>query len=108
SQLLDTDGLRAAARRIGEFVRMLAQRHQIRVSEVDLGGGAGIAYVPGQVSLEPAKFTSAVRTGLAEVIEPSAVRLAVEPGRSMIGTAGVTLYRVGVVKDGLRRRFVSV
>jgi diaminopimelate decarboxylase len=108
SQLLDTEGLRAAARRVGEFVRMLAQRHQILVTEVDLGGGAGIAYLPGQVSLEPARFTAALRAGLAEVIDASAVRLAVEPGRSMIGTAGVTLYRVGVVKDGLRRRFVSV
>ena len=108
SQLLDTEGLRAAARRVGEFVRMLAQRHRISITDIDLGGGAGIAYLPGQVSLEPARFTAELRAGLAEVIDPSAVRLAVEPGRSMIGTAGVTLYRVGVVKDGLRRRFVSV
>lgn len=108
SQLLSAGSLRAGARRVAEFVRLLQARHQIRIDEIDLGGGAGIAYVPGQVALGPVEFGEALRAGLAGVLDRSSVRLAVEPGRSMIGAAGVTLYRVGVVKDGLRRRFVSV
>ncbi|MGZ4615993.1 MAG: diaminopimelate decarboxylase [Actinomycetes bacterium] len=108
SQILDTDGLRIGARRLGELVRLLAERHGIRVRDLDLGGGAGIAYLPGQRRLEPAEFGAALRAGVAEAIDPASVRIAVEPGRAIIGAAGVTVYRVGVVKDGLRRRFISV
>ncbi|WP_448322339.1 diaminopimelate decarboxylase [Streptomyces sp. CO7] len=108
SQITATEGLTLAAERVGLFVADLARRHGITVEEIDLGGGAGIPYVPGQPRMEPSEFTAALRAGLARVLEPGTVRLAVEPGRSMIGSAGVTLYRVGAVKDGLRRRFVSV
>ena len=109
SQLLSTDGLHAAAaRRVGEFLHILQQRHRIVVRHVDLGGGAGIAYLPGEHRLEPAAFVAALRSGLAETLGQETVELAVEPGRSLIGTAGVTIYRVGVVKDGIKRRFVSV
>jgi len=108
SQILDTAGLRAAAARIAGFVRLMTERHGIAVEEIDLGGGAGIPYLPGQRRLEPTEFVAALRAGVSEALDPDRVRLAVEPGRSMIGTAGVTLYRVGVVKDGTRRRFVSV
>lgn len=108
SQITATEGLTLAAERVAEFVALLGERHGITVDEIDLGGGAGIPYLPGQPRLEPAEFTAALRAGLDRVLPGAPVRLAVEPGRSMIGTAGVTLYRVGAVKDGLRRRFVSV
>lgn len=108
SQLLTTGGLRAAAQRVGELIRVLRERHHISVTRVDLGGGAGIAYLPGEQRLEPTAFVAALRDGLEEAIDQSSIELAVEPGRSLIGTAGVTLYRVGVVKDGIHRRFVSV
>jgi diaminopimelate decarboxylase len=108
SQLLSTDGLRAAGRRVAEFVDLLSKRHAIAITELDLGGGAGIAYIAGQLPLAPSSFVAALRAGVGEVMDPASVTVAVEPGRSMIGSAGVTLYRVGVVKDGLRRRFVSV
>ncbi|MFD3571152.1 diaminopimelate decarboxylase [Streptomyces sp. NPDC058667] len=108
SQITATEGLALAAERVGLFVADMARRHAVTVDEIDLGGGAGIPYVPGDLRLDPAEFTAALRTGLARVLPPGTVRIAVEPGRSMIGSAGVTLYRVGAVKDGLRRRFVSV
>ncbi|MFD6416143.1 diaminopimelate decarboxylase [Streptomyces sp. NPDC060194] len=108
SQVTATDGLTLAAERVAAFVAELTDRHGIAVDEIDLGGGAGIPYLPGQPRLEPGAFVAALRAGLDRVLPAGSVRLAVEPGRSMIGTAGVTLYRVGAVKDGLRRRFVSV
>lgn len=108
SQLLSTDGLSSAARRVAGLVQILQQRHRIVVQRLDLGGGAGVAYLPGEQRLEPARFVAALRAGIGDVIEPQTIELAVEPGRSLIGTAGVTLYRVGVVKDGIKRRFVSV
>jgi len=108
SQLQATDELREAAAKIGRFVRDLTNRVGIHVKDIDLGGGAGIAYLPGERRLSPADFGAALREGLATEIDLATVRLAVEPGRSVVGAAGVTVYRVGVVKDGLRRRFVAV
>jgi diaminopimelate decarboxylase len=108
SQVVDTEGLRLAAERVAGFVRSLGERHGITVRDLDLGGGAGIAYLPGQDRLEPGAFVRALRAGVGQVMDPDSLHLAVEPGRSVVGTAGVTVYRVGVVKEGLRRCFVSV
>ena len=108
SQLQSTEELRHAAAKVGAFVSDLAGRFGIVIEEVDLGGGAGIAYLPGERRLSAAAFGSALSEGLSSAIDRTTIRLAVEPGRSVIGTAGVTVYRVGVIKDGVRRRFVSV
>ena len=68
---------------------------------VDVGGGLGIQYVPEEPAPSPAEF---VRTVLAELDRAwelhdlPAPRLVLEPGRSVVGQAGCTLYRVGVVK----------
>lgn len=108
SQLLTTEQLREAAARIGALVRTLRDEHRLSIDDVDLGGGAGIAYLPDQVRLDPAECVTSMREGLSRSIPPDSVRLSVEPGRSLIGSAGITLYTVGAVKDGLRRRFVAV
>ena len=107
SQILDLAGLREGARRVGAFFQHIGTEHGVRLDEVDLGGGAGIAYLPGQRRLEPVEFVAALRDGLrAAGADPRT--LAVEPGRAIVGTAGVTVYEVGVVKDRAARRFVSV
>jgi diaminopimelate decarboxylase len=66
---------------------------------VDLGGGLGVAHAPGEQAPDPAGFARALvdrfRAGW-----PEPVRLILEPGRSLVAQAGVTLYRVGVVKPG--------
>jgi diaminopimelate decarboxylase len=108
SQILDLAGVREGAARVATFVAQLQQRHAVHIAELDLGGGAGIAYLPGERRLEPDEFVAALRDGLRRAIDPAQVRLAVEPGRAVVGTAGVTIYEVGVVKDRARRRFVAV
>jgi diaminopimelate decarboxylase len=68
---------------------------------VDLGGGLGIQYVADDRPPEIADFVGALlervehEWALHELPPP---RIVLEPGRSLVGTAGVTLYRVGVVK----------
>ena len=61
---------------------------------VDLGGGLGVRHNREEELLSVAEF---VRP-LAEQV-PEGVSLILEPGRSLVGEAGVTLYRVGVVKQ---------
>ena len=68
---------------------------------VNLGGGQGIAYVPEDRAPSPAEF---VRALVARVERAWALyrlappRLVLEPGRGLVGRAGVALYTVGVVK----------
>ena len=63
----------------------------------NLGGGLGVRTSLGPVVPDPAQFASELVTHLrAQWTEP--VRLILEPGRSLVGQAGMTLYEIGVVK----------
>ena len=66
---------------------------------VDLGGGLGIPYVAGERAPAIREFVSALLDRLADGWPGEPPQLILEPGRSLVGPAGVTLYRVGVVKQ---------
>ena len=116
SQILDPAGFAVAARRVLELRAALAARTGVLVPEVDLGGGYGIAYLPGEVPLDPvrmAKEVAAVVEETCATLGTAVPRLSIEPGRAIVGPTTVTLYRVGTVKpvtvDGaLTRTYVSV
>ena len=103
SQLRDLMPMERAFTRIGELVRTLrAAGH--RVSDVDLGGGLGIAYAPGETvpSFEDyARMVGRVSPGWN-------VALTVEPGRAIVGAAGLLLTRVIWVKPGVTHPYVIV
>jgi diaminopimelate decarboxylase len=68
---------------------------------LDLGGGLGIAHVPGEVELEIQRSVEAVCAHLTDRLIAHGLpmpELVIEPGRSIVGPAGTTLYRVGAVK----------
>jgi len=82
------------------------------VREINMGGGLGVCYRPTDSPPSIADYAEViVRTLRAEVqrFRLSLPRLSVEPGRGIVGEAGTTLYRVGVVKHipGVRT-YVSV
>jgi len=118
SQIFVVDGFLEAARRLlAVHAELLATGD---VPELNLGGGFGIAYVVGDAP--PA--IEDIATGLAEAVAGVCRELsipmpavAVEPGRTIVGPAGVTLYEVGTTKDvavalddgaSAVRRYVSV
>jgi diaminopimelate decarboxylase len=92
SQLLDLDEYEAA-------IAMLAGLERFGV--YDLGGGLGVRYVPGDEAPSVATYTrllaAAAHRQLGEDIE-----ILIEPGRSVVARAGVTLYRVVTVKRSAR------
>jgi diaminopimelate decarboxylase len=63
----------------------------------DLGGGLGISYRPDEHAPSVSDYAEATVRALHEHLDPAA-RLIVEPGRSMVGRSGVTLYSVITVK----------
>jgi len=66
---------------------------------VDLGGGLGIPYVEGDEPPPIRAFVRSLLDRLADGWPGELPQLILEPGRSLVGRAGVTLYRVGVVKQ---------
>jgi diaminopimelate decarboxylase len=112
SQIFDTDGFEAAARRVLGLAVRIRDEHGIVISELNLGGGLGIAYTPDD---DPADV-KVIAGNLHEIVRGQCAaaglampRLTVEPGRAIAGPGTVTLYEVGTVKDvdGLRT-YVSV
>lgn len=103
SQIFATDGFRESARRLLGIHPELQRITGRPVPELNLGGGFGIAYTSGEADEAPA--IEDVARELADIVAESASefgvavpKLAFEPGRSIIGQAGVTLYTVGTVK----------
>ena len=116
SQILEPDGFVVAARRVLALRAELATRTGVLVDEVDLGGGYGVAYLPDDVPLDPARAAKELAQAVAAAADELGTplpRFSVEPGRSIVGPAGLTLYTVGTVKPvrldgGFVRTYVSV
>jgi diaminopimelate decarboxylase len=103
SQLADLAPLEAAYARIGALVADLrANGHAI--DRVDLGGGLGVPYRPGDVFPSPADYGAMV----ARVTAGWNVTLMFEPGRVIAGNAGVLLTEVVWVKPGVTHPYVIV
>jgi diaminopimelate decarboxylase len=102
SQLTDVAPFREAFRRLRDLVAMLrADGFSIRT--LDLGGGLGVPYgnENGPVP-SPGAYADVVR----ETVGDLGCRLIFEPGRMLVGNAGVLLARVLRVKEGSTRTFV--
>ena len=82
------------------------------IKELDIGGGFGIYYKEGDAPVETEKFCEAIlETAEAKIKELgiSMPTLIIEPGRSIIGNSGTTLYTIGSIKDIPNvRKYVSV
>ena len=114
SQIFESDGFAEAARRLlAVHADLLADGP---VPELNLGGGFGIAYTsvdePAPIAGIAADFARVVAEECASRGIPVPV-VAIEPGRSIIGPAGVTLYEIGTIKPvqvaaGAERTYVSV
>ncbi|MES2753327.1 MAG: diaminopimelate decarboxylase [Pseudomonadota bacterium] len=103
SQLTSLAPLEAAYTRIGRLVAELrAAGHTI--THVDLGGGLGVPYQPGDTPPSPAEFGAMV----ARVTRGWDVQLMFEPGRIIAGNAGVLLTEVVWVKPGSPTPYVIV
>ena len=101
SQLLDTQAARTSVDWLAGFAADCRAELEWMPELIDLGGGLGIQYVDDEAPPAIEDFVGTLRErlehewGLHGLPPP---QLLLEPGRSLVGRAGVTLYRVGVVK----------
>src|SRR5205823_4832377 len=88
---------------LSQFVRSLrADGHEI--SHVDLGGGLGIPYGEADEPPQPEAYAAIVKRATGDL----GCRLILEPGRLIVGNAGILVTRVLYVKRGDRKTFVIV
>lgn len=104
SQLTDLGPVEDAIRKLGNLARELeALGHKIR--RVDVGGGLGVPYRRDQPAPpSPADYAAMV----ARATEGWPWRLMFEPGRMIVGNAGVLVSEVILTKDGASKHFVVV
>ena len=103
SQLLDTDPMMEAVDKMLALVaRLRSSGHAIR--HLDLGGGLGITYKPEHAAPEIREFIGKLR----QKVEGHDLTVMVEPGRSIVGAAGVLLTRVLYRKRTPKKEFVVV
>jgi diaminopimelate decarboxylase len=110
SQVRRIDSYERAAKRMVELIARTRDRHGVTVDELDLGGGFAAPCRDGDGEFDLTGFAHRVRCTVnleCALHGLRAPRLTIEPGRSIVANAGVTLYRVVTVKHGTRT-FVAV
>jgi len=103
SQILDPAPLLDAVDLLVELARLL-RAAGAPVRHLDLGGGLGIAYRPGETAPAVAAFVEGLRARLTG----TGLTVMVEPGRSIVGAAGVLLTRVLYRKQNGAKEFIVV
>ena len=76
--------------------------------ELCVGGGLGVAYVFGESAPSIEEWATALRDAARLCGLREGVRILAEPGRAIVAQAGLTLYRVGVVKPVTQRTYMAV
>ncbi len=102
SQLTDLEPFRAAFTKLAALVRELRGRGH-RIERVDLGGGLGIPYREEAPPL-PIDYSAMVKDTVGDL----GCQLVFEPGRMLVGNAGILVSRVIYVKEGEAKRFVII
>jgi diaminopimelate decarboxylase len=103
SQLTQLEPFREAFIRVRDLVAML-RADGIAITHLDLGGGLGIPYEQGGETPNPPDYGKIVR----ETVGDLGCKLAFEPGRLIVGNAGILVTKVIYMKDGATRRFAIV
>ena len=112
SQIFEQEPFKEAAKVMLGFVEEVKDELGIEIEELNLGGGFGIKYVEGDKPVAYDSYIEAVSQVVKDVCEKKNLRLPkiiMEPGRSIVGDAGITLYTVGMIKDIPNvRKYVAV
>ncbi len=111
SQIFEKQSFVLAVQKNLAFVAKIKQKLGFEASELNMGGGFGVWYAEGDAMLPPEGYRTYLSALIAAVKQNCAEyglrlpRILIEPGRSIVGEAGVTLYTVGAVKEiaGLRK-----
>ncbi len=111
SQIFEKESFAVAAEKVLAFAAEMKDAFSFEPEELNAGGGFGVWYAAGDPDLKDGDYRTFLRTLFGAIGEGCAryglkkPRLMVEPGRSVVGQAGITLYTVGAIKEipGVRK-----
>lgn len=102
SQIFDIAPFELAAKVMLEFIAKISNELKYTIDELNLGGGFGIKYTDEDTPVEYDLFmekVSAVVKNTCKELDIKQPYILIEPGRSIVAPAGITLYTVGAVKE---------
>ena len=115
SQIMETDAYELAIERLVGLLAGFRDTAGRELPMCDLGGGFGIAYTAADKPPSPADFARRLQDAVGRSCRQAGIAvpaMSVEPGRAIVGPAGVSVYTVGIVKtvqlDGGTRTYVAV
>jgi len=112
SQITETEPYQQSIEYILNFAAEMGQKHGFDLKELSIGGGFAIQYTLDSLAPPISFYAEALTSSIVSNCRKLGLnqpRLIIEPGRSMVGQAGVALYTIGVIKDIPEiRRYVSV
>ena len=102
SQIFDLDPFTEASRVMMKFISEIKEKYNLETNELNLGGGFGIKYTENDDPIEYKRYIEAVSNEVkkqAGELNVKIPRILMEPGRSIVGEAGLTAYTIGAIKE---------
>lgn len=112
SQIFDIQPFVLAARTMLDFMKQIKDKTGITIHELNLGGGFGIKYIASDTPIAYDQYMEQVAATVKSCCKELGLEIPfifIEPGRSIVGEAGITLYTIGAIKHIPNiRTYVSV
>ena len=112
SQIFELEPYREAVNIMTTLIKHIKEKFSYDIEELDLGGGFGVYYDKGDEPKEIEEFCSVILEEAKARCIKYGIKLpiiVIEPGRSIVANAGITLYTVGAIKDIPEvRKYVAV
>jgi diaminopimelate decarboxylase len=102
SQIFNTTSFVLAIGLVCKQVKIWHERDHFTPEVLNFGGGFGIRYTKEDLPIQAGEYVAAIVDAVKEEIDPIQMPMPeiwIEPGRSIVGDAGVTLYTIGSMKD---------
>ncbi|QQE72830.1 diaminopimelate decarboxylase [Brevibacillus composti] len=112
SQIFEAEGFLIAIGRLAELLDEARKEVGFVSKVLNVGGGFGIRYVEGDTPMPPEHYVQAITKAVREEFQTRELPLPelwIEPGRSIVGDAGTTLYHIGSQKEIPQiRKYIAV
>jgi len=102
SQIFDRAPFELAAEIMLNFIADVKEKYGVEMSELNLGGGFGIKYTDDDTPISYDNYIAAISKVVDDVCGKRNIKrpfILMEPGRSIVADAGITVYKVGEVKE---------
>ena len=102
SQLLDMQSYNLAIKEMIGIIKSIKENFQVNTSVLNLGGGLGVRYTEADLPLPINHYVHQLVEKVKKMCNENQIsipKILVEPGRSIVADAGITLYKVGAIKQ---------